>query len=128
MGQRQDDMDVGPVQHLTLPSGEPGRLGSPLALGAVPLATGVRADLLVPTVVTLRRVSSKGRRPANGDGPEGAVLLWRQGGTIARELGGAILLDHVSHFEWRAGHTSVSRGKVSRGLTVACRACGVTWR
>src|SRR5712671_5433900 len=41
MRQRKDDMDVGNVKHLTLPSGEPGRLGGPMALGAVAIATGV---------------------------------------------------------------------------------------
>ena len=57
----------------------------------------------------------------------GAVLFWGQGRTRAREIGGAILLDHISHFEWWAGHKGWSRGKVSSGLGVACRACGVTW-
>jgi hypothetical protein len=75
MRQRKDDMDVGHVKHLTLPSGEPGRLGGPLALGAVAIATGVIADLFVATLVTLRRVPPKGCSPADGDGPEGAVLL-----------------------------------------------------
>jgi hypothetical protein len=128
MGQRKDDMDVGNVKHLALPSGEPGRLGGPMALGAVVIATGVIADLFVATLVTLRRVPPKGCSPADGDGPEGAVLFWGQGRTIAREIGGAILLDHISQFEWRAGHKAWSSGNASSGLGVACRACGVTWR
>ena len=39
--QCQHHMNVGGVEHLTLPGGEPGGLGGAVALGAVPIATGV---------------------------------------------------------------------------------------
>jgi len=76
MRQCKHPMDVGHGKHLALPSGEPSRLGGPMALGAVAIATGVIADLFVATLVTLRRVPPKGCSPADGDGPEGAVLFW----------------------------------------------------
>jgi hypothetical protein len=126
--QRQHHMDVGDIEHLTFPRGEPGHLGGPVTLGAVAVATGVRADLLVATVVTLGFVAPQGGGAADGDGAQGPMLLLTQASAIACQEGGAILLDHVSHFEWRAGHQGWSRGKVSSGLGVACRACGVTWR
>ena len=77
MRQRKHHMNVGDVEHLTFPGGEPGGLGGAVALGAVPIATGVIADLFVATLVTLRRVPPKGCSPADRESPEGAVLLWR---------------------------------------------------
>jgi hypothetical protein len=88
----------------------------------------VIADVLVVTLSTPDRVPSKGRRPADGNGSTHTVLLWRHGGTITGEIGSAILADHIRHFEGWASHRNVSSGNASRGLGVACRACGVTWR
>ncbi len=73
----------------------------------MPIATGVIGDLSVATLVTLRRVPSEGRSPADRDGPQGAVLLGGQGGAIACEIGGAILAHHVRHFEGGAVHTGL---------------------
>ena len=86
------------------------------------------SNLQVTTLVTLRRVPSQGSGPADSNRPEGAVLLRGQGGTIAREIGGAILAHHVSDFEGGAVHNGFSSGNASRGLGGAWRACGVTWR
>jgi hypothetical protein len=65
-------MDVGDVEHLTFPGGEPGGLGGSVALGAVPIATGVSAELFVATLVALRFVAPKGGGTAEGDGAQGA--------------------------------------------------------
>jgi hypothetical protein len=121
-------MDVGDVEHLTFPGGEPGGLGGAVARGAVPIATGVRADLFVATLVARRFVAAKSGGAAEGDGAQGAVLLAGQDRAIACQEGGTILVHDGSHFEGRAVHQGCSSGNVSRGLGVAWRACGVTWR
>ena len=54
-------MNVGDVEHLTFPGGEPGGLGGAVALGAVPIATGVIADLFVATLITLLREKEKAK-------------------------------------------------------------------
>ena len=77
MRQCKHHMDVGHIKHLALSGGEPGGLRGAVARGAVAVATGIRADLFVATLVTLRRVPPKGCSPADRESPEGAVLLWR---------------------------------------------------
>jgi hypothetical protein len=73
-------------------------------------------------------VAPKGGGTAEGDGAQGAVLLAGQGRALACQEGGPILVHDVRHFEGRAVHQGCSSGNVSRGLGVARRACGVTWR
>jgi hypothetical protein len=68
MWQREHDMDVRDVEPLTLPVSQPGCLCSPVALGAVAIATGVIADFLVATLITLGFVAPKGGRAAASDG------------------------------------------------------------
>jgi hypothetical protein len=126
--QGKPHMDGGDVEYLTFPGGEPGRLGGAVALGAVPIAPGVIAELFVATLVTRCFVAPKGGGTAEGDGAQGAVLLAGQGCAIACQEGGTILVHEVSHFEGRAGHQGGSSGNVSRGLGGAQRVCGVTWR
>jgi hypothetical protein len=92
-------MDVGDIEHLTFPRGEPDHLGGPVTLGAVAISTGVRADLLVATLVTLGFVAPQGGGAADSDGAQGPMLLLRQGSAIAGQEGIAILVDHLSHFE-----------------------------
>ncbi len=112
-------MDVGHVEQFSVAGREPGGLRPARTRGAMPMATGVRGDLQVPTLVTLRGVPSQGGSPADRDRPEGAVLLRGSGGAIARQRGGAILAHHVRHFEGGAVHKDSSRGNASRGLEVA---------
>src|SRR4029453_3564224 len=85
-------------------------------------------DLQVPTLLTLRGVSSQGGGSADRNRPEGAVLLGGPGGAIAFQIGSDILAAHVRHFEGGAVHRGSSRGNASRGLGVAWRAWGVTGR
>jgi hypothetical protein len=124
--------DVGDVEPLRFAGREPGGLRPAWTLGAMPIATGVLGDLHVPTLLTLRRMPPAGRRATDRNGPEGAVLLGGQGGAIACQIGRAILAHHVRHCEGGAVHRSASRGasrgNASRGLGVAWRAWGVTWR
>src|SRR5262245_26214698 len=126
--QRKHHMDVGDIEPLTFPRGEPGHLGGPLTLGAVAIATGVRADRLIATVVTWGLVAPQGGSTADGDGAQGPTRLVREARAIACEEKVAVLVDHIRHFEAWAGHTSVSSGNLSSGLGVAWRAWGVTWR
>jgi hypothetical protein len=128
MREGKHHMDVGDVEQLRFAGCEPGGLRPAWTLGAMPIATGVIGDLQVATLVTLRGVPSEGRGPADRDRPESPVLLRRQGGAIARQIGGAIPAHHIRHFEGGAVHRGSSRGNASRGLGVAWRVCGVTWR
>src|SRR5215470_6032410 len=128
MWEGKHHMDVGDVEQLRFAGGEPGGLRPAWTLGAMPIATGVIGDLQVPTLVTLRGVPSQGGGPADRDRPESTVLLRRQGGAIARQIGGAILAHHISHFEGGAVYRGSSRDNASSGLGVAWRVCGVTWR
>src|SRR5262249_2668623 len=97
--QRKHHMDVGDIEHLTFPRGAPGHLGGPMTLGAVAVATGVIADLLIATVVTLGFVAPQGGGAADGNGAQGSMLLLTQASAIACQEGGAILLDHIRYFE-----------------------------
>ena len=124
----QHPMDGGDVEQLRCASREPGRLRPAWTRGAMPIATGVRGDLEVATLVTLRRMPPEGRSATDRDRPEGAVLLRGQGGALACQRGRAILAHHVRQFEGGAVHRGLSSGNAARGLGGACRACGVTWR
>ena len=75
MRESKHHMDVGHVKQLSFASRKPGRLRPTWTLGTMPIATGVIGDLQVATLVTLRRMSPKGRSAADRDRPEGAVLL-----------------------------------------------------
>ena len=75
MREGKHHMDVGDVEQLRFAGCEPGGLRPAWTLGAMPIATGVRGDLHVPTLLTLRRMPPEGRSPADCDRPEGAVLL-----------------------------------------------------
>jgi len=83
MWEGKHHMDIGDVEQLRFAGCEPGGLRPAWTLRAMPIATGVIGDLQVPTLVTLRGVPSQGGGPADRDRPEGAVLLWGHGGTIA---------------------------------------------
>jgi hypothetical protein len=75
MREREDHMEGGDVEGLRFTGGQPRRLGAPLALGAMPVATGGIGNLGVVTVVARPLVASEGRRPAGRDGPQGPPLL-----------------------------------------------------
>src|SRR5262249_29366720 len=126
MRQREHHMDVGDLEELRFAGSEPRRLRAALTVGARPIRTGFVGVRGVVTVVTRRRVAPRGGRPAGRKGPQDPPLLGRDSRAIAREIRLSILPDHVRHFEDGAAHDRVSRGRLSRGLGVAWRACGVT--
>jgi hypothetical protein len=109
VGERKDHVEVGHIEELALSGCKPGSLRHPLTLGAVAIPTGVVAALAVAAVVTLGRVAPQHRGPAKGDGPEHALLLRRDPVPVPSEIGGPILLDDISDFEWGTGHSKVSR-------------------
>src|SRR5215510_1799588 len=74
MRESKHHMAVGHLKQLSFASREPGRLRPPWTLGAMPIATGVRGDLHVPTLLTLRRLPPEGRSATDSNSPEGAVL------------------------------------------------------
>src|SRR5215831_807202 len=126
MRQREHHMEVGNLEEVRFAGREPRRLRAALTLGAMPITTGIVGVLGVVTVVTLRQVASQGGRPAGRNGPQDPPLLGRDRRAIACEIRLSILPDHVRHFEDGAAHDRGSRGRLSRGLGVAWRACGVT--
>ena len=91
---------------------------------AVP-ARVVRLDL-VPTVVALGDMAPEGGGPAHGDGAQGPVLRAREGRSITRQKGIAMLAHAIGHFQVRATHgsrsSSVGKARASRGLSVAVSA------
>ena len=104
MRERKHDMHVRHVEDLPLPCRQPGRLGGPMALWAVPIAAGVIRLLFVPTMVALGDMSAQGGRATRRDGAQGPVLRARQGRPIPCQEGVAILLHDVRDFECRARH------------------------
>jgi hypothetical protein len=103
-GESKDEMTVGHVEELAFAGRQPGRLGAPLALWAVPIATGVIADLLVATVITLGFVPAESCGAALGDGLEGPPLRRRGHGAIAGQIVRPMLTDHIGDFKRWAGH------------------------
>jgi hypothetical protein len=126
--QGKHHMDVRNVKDLALSGREPGGLCGAVALGAVPIATGISAALFVATLVTRRFVAPEGSSPTHGDSPQCPVRLAGQGSAIPGEEGSTIRVHDVRHFEGRAVHQGCSSGNASRGLGGAWRAWGVTWR
>jgi len=126
--QGKDYMDVGRVEHLALPGGEPRGLGGPMACGATAVPTRVVCLDLVSTIVAWRDMAPEGGSPAQTDGPQRSVLLAREGRPIACQKSGAMLAHHISHFQWRPTHGSFSRSagnaRASKGRSVAGSAGG----
>ena len=97
-------MDVGRVEHLALPGGEPRGLGRTMAFGATAVpARVVRLDL-VPTGVALGDMAPEGGRATQRDGPQGPVLCTRQGRPITGQKGIAILAYDIGDFQRRPTH------------------------
>ena len=71
----QHHMHLGNVEQLRCTGREPSGLRPAWTLGAMPIAPGVIGALQVTALLTLRRVSSQSRRPAESDRSEGAMLL-----------------------------------------------------
>src|SRR5712691_6073107 len=132
MRQGKDHMAVGGLEDLALPGGEPRGLGRAVTFGTAAVAAGVIRLRFVSTVVALRDMASESSGTAEGDGPQGPVLLAREGLAIAGQKRGAMLVHHIGHFQRRPTHGSVSRSagnaRASKGLSVAWSAGWATWR
>src|SRR5215475_4806714 len=130
--QGKDDMDVWRLEYLALPRSKPRGLGDAVTFGTAAVAARVVRLALVPTVVTLRDMASKGGRATQGDGAQRPVLRAREGGPIARQKGVTMLAHDISHFQRRPTHGSFSRSagnaRASKGLSVAWSAGWATWR
>jgi hypothetical protein len=91
-------MAIGGLSQLSLTRSQPGSLGTPLTLGAVPIPTGIIADRLVTAVVTLVFVAAEDRRTALCDGLEHPALCRRCHRAITGQVGRPILADHLGDF------------------------------
>jgi hypothetical protein len=92
----ENDVEVLDVENLPLSRLEPGCACRPLALGAVPIATGVVHHDLVATALAPFDVTTEGRRSAIGERIEDLVLLSRR--SIELEIFGAVVADDIGHF------------------------------
>lgn len=120
--QRENDVKVLDWQQLLLPRQQPGFARLSLALGTMPIATGVIDHLAMSTMPAERDVSTESgrttRRKALQDG-----LFFGGDGAPAEERGG-VLANDVSDFErgaasggsWRAK----SSARLSSGLLIDC--------
>ena len=70
MRQSKDNMIVGNGQQLALPIQDPPLTVCHLALGAMPVATGVITDCLYAARCTDRDMSAQRKGPAQGQGPK----------------------------------------------------------
>ena len=126
MRQSKADMRVGRVEHFAFPRGEPRGLGGARAFRAAAVAAGVVRLDLVATMGALRDMAPESSGPAQGDSPQGPLLLAAQGMTIARKVRCTILAYYIGGFKGRRTHgrlpKSAGNAKASRGLSVACSA------
>jgi hypothetical protein len=124
--QGKDDLAVGGLEEFLLAGGEPRGLRGAMTFGAAAVPARVGRLDLVPTVVALGNMAPEGGGPAHGDGAQGTVLRAREGGSITRQKGVAMLAHDIGHFQVRPTHgsrsSSAGKAKASRGLSVAVSA------
>src|SRR5499433_1385371 len=109
MRQGKDHMDIGRLEYLAFPGGEPRGLGGGVTFGTAAVATGVIRLLFVPAGVAVRDMAPEGGGPTQRDGAEGPLLRARENGPIARQKGVAMLTHDLGHFQRRPTHGRVSR-------------------
>ena len=68
MRQGKDYMDIGRLEYLAFPGGEPRGLGGAVTFGTAAVATGVIRLLFVPAVVALHDMAPEGGGPTQRDG------------------------------------------------------------
>src|SRR5258706_16334772 len=117
-------MIVAHGQHFLLALGEPLVASVGLALGTVPVATGVVRDGLMAAVRALIAMSAERSRAAACDGLEHLKL--RPGQRVIFPEPAACGPDHIGHLEGRPRHPCRSSCVVrsvswSSGLIAACR-------
>src|SRR5262249_16187646 len=123
MRQGKDHMDIGRLEYLAFPGGEPRGLRGAVTCGTAAVATGVVRLLVVPAGAAGGAMAPEGGGPTQRDGAEGPLLRTRENGPIARQKGVAMLTHDIGHFQWRPTHGTFSKSagnaSASRGLSVA---------
>ena len=128
-GHGEDDVEVGDRQQVPALCGDPPGLVETLALGTVPVPTGVVEGLLAAAVVADLQVPAEDRRAAEDD-------VTDRPASIAPETswGRRVLSENVGElWTWaaRRGHHEGYRGGISRrrssGLRVSRRYSPATW-
>jgi hypothetical protein len=104
--QGRNHMDVRCRQDFSLSIGEPSGLGRTVTFWATTVPARIIRRLLVLAAVALGQVAAEGRRAAQLDGAQGAMLGAAQPVPIALQEGLAMLAHHVSDFKPRATHDS----------------------
>ena len=121
--QREHHMEVRHRQQFSLARRQPGLSGRPLALRAVPVATGVIGDARVGAVLAALDMAAQRGGAADldrgHDAPLGEAQMRRVGGTP----GGAVAAEDIRHFELWTRHCrrvspalSLARFRCSSGL------------
>jgi hypothetical protein len=117
---REDHVEVRPIEQLGFAVLEPLPSRGPLALGTVAVAAGVVGDLLVTASIAPVLVSSQSRGSTKGQITENASLLDRCGPSVNSKERGTVVLEHIGHFGPRRAHVrsgvGVVRRSKSRGL------------
>lgn len=129
-GDGTDHRARGDREACVLPRHQPGGVGPALTRGAVPIAAGGIAALLMPPGGTRRWMAPKDGRPTWGDGLAPPTLRRGRHRARAGEGGVSSVPDDGGHCARRAGQGWLSGagagGKGSRGLGLLDSAWGVT--
>ena len=145
-GNREDHVEVGDGQHLSLPLLEPAGARQRTTFRAMPIAAGIVADEVFAAMAALIDMAAERGGPADLDGahhpqgrtresmgaPVGLAMLSKnvghfQGGAgHGYTAGGECFLGRPRFFAGRAGGTGVAANKVSKGGVVFTSRAGVT--
>lgn len=129
-GYREDDMEVRDGQQIVPLGFEPPRFLQSLALGAMPIPTGVVRDLLMTALRARAPVATQSGSPAVGKGLEDSLLSGRQTTELrtvrAHDVGelhaaGSIGFDRHDAVYVGIAERRARSGSRSSGLWVSCR-------
>ncbi len=126
MREREDDVHIRHVEQVPLTRVEPALARLRLALRAVPIATRVIGDGLMPAGVTPIDVAAQGGSATAGDRPEDGSLLHTQP-RMLREEGVTLRVEDIGHLHGRPAHGvlggfrfSRDRGRTTGAATCSC--------
>jgi len=139
MWQREYDVEVGHGQELGGSRGQPLGASVALALGAVPVATRVIRDGLIPAAKTLIAMASQGRSAATDDGLHDLAVLPGQVRSLPFPEATARCAEDVGHFKGGPSHlftrlldcltaSGLDTSIASNGLATACKWRRDKWR
>src|ERR1700685_1772096 len=101
---REDNMEILGVEEFRLAVSEPLRTGERLALRAIPIATGIIGDALVPAAVALLDMTAKRCCATQLDCGHSATLRGGESGAVLLSICVAVAAEHIRHFGGVAGH------------------------